>query len=142
MLQANHQIMRAAIEAAEKEKAPFGTALAMGGEVFVTSASHIADLEHPEKHAVMIAMAALKKYLQQNDLSGFVLYSTCEPCEVCIRQALKYNIDFVFYGIGIQDWIGRHRSGGRETFRNPDSDLSIEGGFMEAECNKLLEKFR
>ncbi len=141
MQKPNLEIMRAAIEAAELNETPFGAALAMGDEVFVTAANHTKELNDPTAHAEILAIRNLCESLNKTDLSGFTLYSTCEPCSVCMSAASRAKINTVFYGCNIpiinQSVDQRSHKLAKFSF----SKVHLKGGILNKECSALLLKY-
>lgn len=136
--------MKAAIEIAEKHKTPFGAALSMGDEIFVTAANQTGALHDPTAHAEVMAIRKLGRHLQKTNLSGFTLYTTCEPCPMCMGAAIWAKIDAIFFGSDIAtiskymdqiDWTAE--SINQKSFHRPD----IKGGILESETEKLLKLY-
>ncbi|MDX1591372.1 MAG: nucleoside deaminase [Balneolaceae bacterium] len=136
--------MKAAIEAASAGSTPFGAAIAMGDELFITAANETSALNDPTAHAEVMAIRKLGSKLGKTDLSGFTLYTTCEPCPMCASAVVWSGIRTVFYGCTIpqisskMDQISlRSTELNRYSFR----DVSWTGNIMEKECLKLLNRY-
>lgn len=136
--------MKAAIEIAEKYKTPFGAALAMGDELFVTAANQTGKRNDPTAHAEVMAIRKLGEHIKKTDLSGFTLYTTCEPCPMCMSAAIWAKIDTVFYGCSIPE-ISKYMSQidlrAEELLTLGFVNISITGGINESECRSLLKKY-
>jgi len=144
MIKPNIRIMKAAIEIAEENGTPFGAALAMGDEIFVTAANQTKTLHDPTAHAELLAIRRLSDRLKKTDLSGFTLYTTCEPCPMCMSAAIWAKIDAVFYGCGIPSISKkmpqidiRSININEKSFHN----VTIQGGVLENSCMELLKQF-
>ena len=60
--------------------------------------------EHdPSSHAEVRAIRLACKKLEGFSLAGYTLYTTCEPCAMCMACALWAGIDRVVYGATIAD---------------------------------------
>ena len=57
----------------------------------------------PTNHGEMMAIHKACKKLQTYDLSGCEIYTTGEPCPMCMAAILWANIDKVYYGCNILD---------------------------------------
>lgn len=144
MIKPDIRIMKAAIEIAEENGSPFGAALAMGDEIFLTAANQTKTLHDPTAHAELLAIRRLSDRLKKTDLSGFTLYTTCEPCPMCISASIWAGIDLVVYGCSIPQ-ISKYMP----QINLPSSDVAaksfrkidIEKGFMAEECLSLLDTF-
>ncbi|NBC04534.1 MAG: nucleoside deaminase [Bacteroidetes bacterium] len=144
MIKPDIHIMKAAIEIAEKHSTPFGAALALGDEIFVTAANQTKTLHDPTAHAELLAIRKLSDRVRKTDLSGFSLYTTCEPCPMCMSAAIWAKIDTVFYGCGIPSISKkmpqidiRSIDINKKSFHN----VTILGGVLENRCMELLKQF-
>lgn len=136
--------MKAAIMVAEAHQTPFGAALALGDQLYVTAANQTKELHDPTAHAEVMAIRKLGERIKKTDMSGFTLYTTCEPCPMCMSAAIWARIETVFFGCSISqiskymDQIDLESDAiSQKGFYRPD----VEGGVMEEQCIQLLEKF-
>lgn len=144
MVKPNLQIMRAAIEVAETNKTPFGAAMAMGDEVFVTAANQTKEISDPTAHAEVLAIRKLGKMIGKTDLSGFTLYTTCEPCPMCMSAAIWAKIDTLFFGCDIptvatymDQVLIQTESINKHSFHS----INIKGKILNNECEALLKAY-
>lgn len=136
--------MLAAIHTAEANQTPFGAALAMGDEVFATSANQTKESENPEVHAEINVIRKVKDQTRKKDLSGFILYSTCKSSAVCMNEISGSGIKTIVYGCGIEivkKYLNRFDVQTNEVNSESVNDIERIGSFMEAECEDLLRKF-
>ena len=54
-------------------------------------------------HGEIVAIRNAEQELDSYDLSGCILYTTGEPCPMCLYAILWANIDAVYYGCTIED---------------------------------------
>ena len=67
-------------------------------------ATNAVDAEHdPSAHAEVRAIRLACKSLEGFSLRGYSLYTTCEPCPMCMACALWAGLDRVIYGATIAD---------------------------------------
>lgn len=136
--------MQAALQVAEASQTPFGAALAMGDEVFATSANQIEKKDNLEARAEINVIRKVKEQTRKNDLSGFILYSTCEPFPVCMNEMIRSGIKTVVYGCGItflKKYLNRTDIQANGVISESLNDIEQIGSFMKAECEDLLRKF-
>ncbi len=137
-------MMQAAIQVAEFNQTPFGAALAMGDELFATAANQTKQKSDPTAHAEIEVIRKLSDQLQKKDLSGFTLYSTCEPCPMCISAMIWSGIETVVFGCDIPA-ISTHMKQieirAEEIIKKSSSEIEVKPGFMVSECESLLRKF-
>lgn len=96
------QFMREAIrlanESVERGGGPFGAVIVKDGEIVAGSSNSVTIDNDPTAHAEVntIRKACLK--LRTFDLSGCVIYTSCEPCPMCLGAIYWARISKVFYG--------------------------------------------
>jgi tRNA(Arg) A34 adenosine deaminase TadA len=66
---------------------PFGAVVARHGVVLGEGANRVVPEADPTAHAEMLAIRAAARALGNHDLSGAVLYTSCEPCPMCLAAA-------------------------------------------------------
>lgn len=144
MMKPERHVMQAAIDVAENFRTPFGAALAMGDEIFETAANQTLKNHDATAHAEIHVIRKLSKKLRKSNLSGFTLYTTCEPCPMCMSAAIWSEIEAVVYGCSIPDISRtmpqiqiRCHEVAEESFRKID----VHPAFMEKECLALLNRF-
>lgn len=76
---------------------PFGALVARAGEVIAEGWNRVLSSHDPTAHAEIVAIRAATKALGSFSLSGCVLYSSCEPCPMCLAATYWARIDHVYY---------------------------------------------
>ena len=98
----NEDFMRQAIElAVENIKnggGPFGAVIVKDGAVVATGANRVTANNDPTAHAEVCAIRAACTKLGTFDLSGCVIYTSCEPCPMCLGAIYWAHIDKIYYG--------------------------------------------
>lgn len=136
--------MRAAIEIAEKYQTPFGAALAMGDQLFIAAANQTGELHDPTAHAEVMAIRKLGEQVKKTNLSGYTLYTTCEPCPMCMSAAIWSKIDTVFYGCDIpmiSNYMGQIQLRADTLAESAFAETHVCGEIMIDECEELLKKY-
>lgn len=103
---------------------PFGCVIVKDGEIVGTGHNMVLENKDSTAHGEITAIRNAEKALDSYDLSGCELYTTGEPCPMCLYAILWANIDKVYYGctiednadIGFRDEAFDELSGGRENF--------------------------
>lgn len=129
---------------AEAHQTPFGAALAMGDQLFVTAANQTKKLNDPTAHAEILAIRKLGERIQKTDLSGFTLYTTCEPCPMCMSAVIWANITTVFYGCSIElcsRYLPQINLKSDQLSTLGFNEISVSGGIMEKKCGELLSRY-
>lgn len=76
---------------------PFGAVLVKDGEIVAAQSNKVTVDIDPTAHAEVNAIREACKVLGTFDLSGCVLYSSCEPCPMCLSAAYWAHIDKIYY---------------------------------------------
>jgi guanine deaminase len=82
---------------------PFGTVIVKNGKVIAKAHNKVLKNKDATCHGEMEAIRLASKKLKNYDLSGCVLYTTGEPCNMCLCACMWANIDKVYYGATIED---------------------------------------
>lgn len=120
---------------------PFGAVVVKNGKVISSGHNHVLANNDPSCHGEIDAIRKAGQKLGTFDLSGCELYTTGEPCPMCLAAIMWANIGKVYYGCTIKDneVIG---------FRDDKFDKMMGGrsglpeGFLEEKDRELcLELF-
>lgn len=103
-----NKYMRMAIAEARKgirlgHGGPFGAVIVKDGVVVGKGHNQVVKNNDPTCHGEIMAIHKACKKLGTFDLSGCELYTTGEPCPMCMSAILWANIDKVYYGCNILD---------------------------------------
>jgi tRNA(Arg) A34 adenosine deaminase TadA len=84
---------------------PFGAMIvsSFDGEILVKQVNHCAQNTDPTAHAEVHAIRAACRKVKSLSLRGYTLYTTCEPCPMCMAASLWASLDRVVYGATIDD---------------------------------------
>lgn len=82
---------------------PFGAVIVKDGVVVGKGHNQVLKNNDPTCHGEVMAIRAACKKLKTYDLSGCEIYTTGEPCPMCMAAILWANIDKVYYGCNVFD---------------------------------------
>lgn len=82
---------------------PFGSVIVKDGEIVGRGHNRVIEKQDPTCHGEMEAIRDACKNLGTFDLSGCVLYTTAEPCPMCLGAILWANLDAIYYGCTRED---------------------------------------
>lgn len=77
---------------------PFGAVIARDGEIVATGVNRVTANNDPTAHAEVSAIRAACQKLGTFDLSGCEIFSSCEPCPMCLGAIYWAHIDKLYYG--------------------------------------------
>ncbi len=106
-LQRAQQFMREAIrlanESVEHGGGPFGAVVVKGDTIVAGSSNSVTLDNDPTAHAEVNAIRQACRQLGTFDLSGCDIYTSCEPCPMCLGAIYWAHIDHIYYGNTRQD---------------------------------------
>lgn len=123
---------------------PFGCSIihTVSGKLLVRALNAVAREFDPSSHAEVRAIRLSTKKLKSVSLAGYTLYTTCEPCPMCMSAALWASVDRVVYGATIED-ANRHcrqiHIPAREISNRSDMQCPVDGPLLREECNAIFE---
>ncbi len=106
--QPNPEFLRRAIALATRNVitatgGPFAAVVVREGKIVGEGANSVTVTNDPTAHAEVNAIRSAAKALRTFDLAGCELYSSCEPCPMCLAAAYWARLDAVYYGAGAAD---------------------------------------
>lgn len=76
---------------------PYGAIIVKDKSVIAASGNKVTSTIDPTAHAEIMAIRAACKHLNNFNLSGCVLYTSCEPCPMCLGAIYWARLDAVYY---------------------------------------------
>jgi guanine deaminase len=145
----NEKYMRLAIEKAKEGvtsgQTPFGACIVKNDEVVVCEHNVVWKTIDITAHAEVHAIREACKKLGTVDLSGCIIYSTCEPCPMCFSAIHWAKISKIVYGTSIND---AKNVGFNEMHISNDMmkklgncPVEIVGDFLKEESRELFDMF-
>ena len=138
--------IRAAREGIAAGQSPFGSVIVRRENVVAAAHNTVWRDTDPTAHAEVNNIRAAARALGSIALAGCTLYSTCEPCPMCLSAIHWAKIERVVYGAAIADaaaaGFSELRIAASELARMSGSALVVEGGLLAEECRALFEEFR
>src|ERR1035437_130681 len=77
---------------------PFGAVIVRDGQIVAEAVNTVTAALDPTAHAEVNAIRKAAKALGTFSLAGCQLYSSCEPCPMCLAAAYWARVDAIFYG--------------------------------------------
>jgi len=138
-------IMSLALEEAERPKQTgnkgYGAVVALGKRVVGRAHDTVATEGDPSLHAEVSAIRQAVRTLGDPNLSGAILFSTCEPCPMCTSLAVWANLTTIVYGASIAETaqMGRSRIlvSAQEIVDRSPAMVEVIGGVLEEQCRSL-----
>jgi tRNA(Arg) A34 adenosine deaminase TadA len=122
---------------------PFGALIVntRTGERLMRATNNVARENDPSSHAEVRTVRLACKKLKRPSLAGFAMYSTCEPCPMCMANALWARLDRVVFGATIAD-ANRHclqiHIAAKQIARRADMSCVVDGPVLRELCYSLF----
>jgi tRNA(Arg) A34 adenosine deaminase TadA len=85
---------------------PFGAVIVADGQLVGRGSNQVTPLLDPTAHAEIVAIRDACHALQRFDLRGCVLYTSCEPCPMCLSAIYWARLDRVYFASTRKDAAG------------------------------------
>ena len=109
---------------------PFGAVIVdLNGNIIATAHNTVLSDDDPTAHAEINAIRKACKTLKTKDLTGCSLYTTCEPCPMCLSAIIWANIKKVYY-------VATKKDAKKIGFKDDDIYEYLKGN------NELLEEIK
>ena len=107
-LKANPEFLRRAINLATENVAtgkggPFAAVIVREGKIVGEGVNTVTASYDPTAHGEVNAIRAAARALRTFSLAGCELYTSCEPCPMCLAAAYWARIDAIYYGASAAD---------------------------------------
>src|ERR1700761_2316332 len=77
---------------------PFAAVVVRAGEVIATGVNQVTATNDPTAHGEVVAIRAACKALGSFQLAGCAVYTSCEPCPMCLAAIYWARCEAIFYG--------------------------------------------
>jgi len=114
----------------EKGGGPFGAVIVKDGKIIAQAANSVALHNDPTAHAEVNAIRQAAKKLNTFDLSGCEIYTSCEPCPMCLGAIYWAHLDKIYYG---NNKIDAKNIGFDDAFIYEELELKPEDRKLKAE---------
>lgn len=76
---------------------PFGAVIVKDGVIIAEGSNRVTANNDPTAHAEVVAIRNAANYLNNFNLSGCEIYTSCEPCPMCLSAIYWARIDKIYY---------------------------------------------
>ena len=76
---------------------PFGAVIVKGGNVIAEGANQVTALNDPTAHAEVLAIRSACAKLKVFDLHGCEIYTSCEPCPMCLGAIYWARLSLIYF---------------------------------------------
>ena len=111
------------IKSAETIGGPLGCVIVKENKIISEGSNKVTSTNDPTAHGEIVAIREACLKLNTFNLSGCELYSTCEPCPMCLSAIYWSHIDKIFYA----------------NTRDDAKNIDFDDSFIYSEINKKIE---
>jgi len=111
------------IQSAKTKGGPFGCVIVKDNKIIAEGFNQVTSNNDPTAHAEIVAIRNACKNQKDFFLKGCDLYSTCEPCPMCLSAIYWAHIDNIFYA----------------NTRLDAKNIDFDDSFIYSEINKVIE---
>ena len=111
------------IKSAETIGGPFGCVIVKDNKIISEGSNKVTSMNDPTAHGEIVAIREACLKLNTFNLSGCELYSSCEPCPMCLSAIYWSHIDKIFYA----------------NTRSDAKNIDFDDSFIYSEINKKIE---
>jgi guanine deaminase len=95
--------LRLALDSSQSGGGPFAAVIVKDGQVIAAESNKVTQTNDPTAHAEVTAIRAATKKIASFDLSGCDIYTSCEPCPMCLGAIYWAHLDRIFYAATRED---------------------------------------
>jgi tRNA(adenine34) deaminase len=122
---------------------PFGALIVdtRTGQRLMRATNAVMRENDPSAHAETRTVRLACKKLKRPNLAGYTMYSTCEPCPMCMANALWARLDRVVYGATIADanrFVMQIHISAKDVARRSDMPCAVVGPVLRDLCTTLF----
>ena len=99
------EAIRVANENIENQGGPFGAVIVKDGKIIAASGNSVTTDNDPTAHAEVNTIRKACKQLGTFNLEGCEIYSSCEPCPMCLSAIYWAHIDKLYYATTKDDEV-------------------------------------
>ena len=111
------------IKSAETIGGPFGCVIVKDNNIISEGSNKVTSTNDPTAHGEIVAIREACFKLSTFNLSGCELYSTCEPCPMCLSAIYWSHIDKIFYA----------------NTRDDAKNINFDDSFIYSEISKKID---
>ena len=94
-----------ALENVQEGGRPFGAVLVKGNEIVAEGVNELHKTHDISGHAELLAIRRAQDKLQTDDLSGFTVYASGEPCPMCLTAMYFAGINDLYYCQSLEETV-------------------------------------
>lgn len=98
-----NEAIRLSLASARRGAGPFGAVVVKDGRILATASNQVTENNDPTAHAEIVAIRQAALAIGNFDLTGCDLYTSCEPCPMCLAAAYWARLAKIYYANTMSD---------------------------------------
>ena len=129
-------------KARQRDEVPAGAVVVSAeGEIIGRAGNSCLARSDPTAHAEILALRQAGARLKNYRLPGTQVFTTLEPCAMCLMAMIHARVERVVYGAPEPRWGAAGSLLNLARTPGLNHDLQVEGGLLTAECQELIQDF-
>ncbi len=126
----------------KQEGGPFGAVIIKDNKIIGKGHNQVLKKHDPTSHAEINAIKDASKKLKTHDLSGCIIYTTSQPCPMCLSAIIWANIKEIYYATDKKEVanIGFRDDFIYEYIKQPNNTIKITQ-IENTGCKQLLKNY-
>ena len=112
------------VSSASTDGGPFGCVIVKDGKIVAEGSNKVTSTNDPTAHGEIVAIREACRKLNTFNLLGCELYSSCEPCPMCLSAIYWSHINIVYYANN----------------RNDAKNIDFDDSMIYSEINKKIDE--
>ena len=112
------------VSSASTDGGPFGCVIVKDGKIIAEGSNKVTATNDPTAHGEIVAIREACRKLNTFNLLGCELYSSCEPCPMCLSAIYWSHINIVYYANN----------------RNDAKNIDFDDSMIYSEINKKIDE--
>jgi len=125
--------------ALERDERPHGAAAVLGEALVASGHEEVVERSDPTAHAVVVTLREAAQRLGTRSLAGVTVFTTVEPCAMCVGALLEADVDCLVYAL--PDPVAGAAGSVVQLANNPALPRRVDliSGILRADAAELLE---
>jgi tRNA(adenine34) deaminase len=125
--------------ALERDERPHGAAAVLGEALVASGHEEVVERSDPTAHAVVVTLREAAQRLGTRSLAGVTVFTTVEPCAMCVGALLEADVDCLVYAV--PDPVAGAAGSVLQLANNPALPRRVDliSGILRSDAAELLE---
>ena len=140
----NEAAYEAEVGEKNKDGGPFGAVITdKYGKIVARGHNRVLETNDPTNHAEIVAIIEACRLLGTHDLNEYIIFSSCEPCPMCLSAIIWSNIKVLYYGADRKDAANAgFRDDDIYNYLDGKNNILLKKEKVNERCKKVLADYK